>query len=99
MISLLLGMIRREIINEELRNYQNKVNRGLPSPQMQRGKDLTFNLMDHQVKQSTSLNRGEAFAAVILSAFPTLSYDEVNPSTEAYQGRPYQRFPHMGRSR
>lgn len=29
-----LEMIRREIINEELRDYQNRTNRGLPPLQM-----------------------------------------------------------------
>lgn len=63
----LLKMIRYEIINEELREHQNKENRGLSPPQMQREKCPTLHLMD-QVEHLTSLNPGQALTVATLSA-------------------------------
>lgn len=72
----LLEMIRREILNEELKDHRNRASRGLPPPQMQRGRGPTSHLMDHQAP----LNHGQELAAATLNAVLTLAYEEVNPA-------------------
>lgn len=91
----LLEMIRQEILNEELKDHRNRASRGLPPPQMQRGKGPTSHLMDHQAP----LNHGQELAAATLNAVPTLAYEEVNPGAEMHQRQPYQRPPQKGQGR
>lgn len=80
----LLEMIRREIINKELRGHQNKTNQGLLPPQMQRGKGSTSHLIDQHAKQSTTLNLRQAIAVATLNVVPTLAYKEINPNVMMY---------------
>lgn len=43
----LLEMIRREILNEKLKDHRNRASQGLPPPQMRRGRGPTSHLMDN----------------------------------------------------
>lgn len=85
-------MIKLKIINEEFTNPLNGANRDLSPSQMQRIRDSTSHLINHQVGQSDPLNPGQASTVATLNTVPTLAYEKVDPSVETCQSMPYQWF-------
>lgn len=95
---VLLEMMRREIINEELIEHRNRASRGLPPPQRQRGRGPTSHLMGYQMNQVGHENSGQALVATTLNAVLTLAYEDVNPTTDPHQMKA-QQGPRRGRGR